>query len=94
VSADAFQIYRGLDLLTAKPEPHLLDAVPHHLIGTIPASEKMNAEKFRVLAIGAIRAIHARGRCAFVVGGNGMYIQRLRMACRLCRPRTPNFASN
>jgi tRNA dimethylallyltransferase len=77
VSADAFQIYRGLDLLTAKPEQHLLDAVPHHLIGTIPLSEKMNAEKFRVLATGAIRAIHARGGPAFVVGGNGMYTKAL-----------------
>jgi tRNA dimethylallyltransferase len=77
VSADAFQIYAGLDLLTAKPDPATLATVPHHLISTIPASEKMNAEKFRVLAIGAIRAIHARGRRAFVVGGNGMYIKAL-----------------
>jgi tRNA dimethylallyltransferase len=77
VSADAYQIYRGLDLLTAKPEQHLLDAVPHHLVGTIPLSEKMNAERFRVLAIGAIRAIHARGRRAFAAGGNGMYIKAL-----------------
>jgi tRNA dimethylallyltransferase len=77
VSADAFQIYVGLDLLTAKPDPATLGAVPHHLIGTVPASEKMNAEKFRVLAIGAIRGIRARAHRAFVVGGNGMYIKAL-----------------
>jgi tRNA dimethylallyltransferase len=77
VSADAFQIYRGLGLLTAQPEQHLLDAVPHHLIGALPASEKMNAEKFRMRAIGAVRGIQARGRRAFVVGGNGMYIKAL-----------------
>ena len=47
VSADAFQIYRGLDLLTAKPEPSTLAKAPHHLIGTVPLTEEMNAEKFR-----------------------------------------------
>ena len=77
VGADAFQVYAGFDLLTAKPEPATLSAVPHHLIDSIAISEKMNAEKFRVLAIGALRAIHARGRQAFVVGGNGMYVKAL-----------------
>ena len=77
VSADAFQVYAGLDLLTAKPDAATLAAVPHHLIGMIPTSEKMNAERFRQLAIGAMRTIHARRRQAFVVGGNGMYIKAL-----------------
>ena len=47
VSADAFQIYRGLNVLTAKPEAATLARAPHHLIGTIPLTEEMNAEKFR-----------------------------------------------
>ena len=51
VSADAFQIYRGLDLLTAKPEASILAKAPHHLIGTIPVCEEMNAEKFRCAAL-------------------------------------------
>ena len=51
VSADAFQIYRGLDLLTAKPDALTLAKAPHHLIGTIPTSEEMNAEKYRQEAI-------------------------------------------
>ena len=46
VSADAFQIYRGLDLLTAKPDGSTLAKAPHHLIGTVPLTEEMNAEKF------------------------------------------------
>ena len=49
VSADAFQIYRGLDLLTAKPDASTLANAPHHLIGTVPFTEAMNAEKFRRL---------------------------------------------
>jgi tRNA dimethylallyltransferase len=47
VSADAFQIYRGLNLLTAKPDAATLAKAPHHLIGTVPLHEEMNAEKFR-----------------------------------------------
>ena len=41
VSADAFQIYRGLDLLTAKPESSTLATAPHHLIGIVPLGEEM-----------------------------------------------------
>ncbi len=77
VSADAFQLYAGLDLLTAKPEAPILRAVPHHLIGTIALSETMDAERFRSAALDAIAAIHARGRPALVVGGSGMYVQAL-----------------
>ncbi len=77
VGADAFQIYVGLDLLTAKPDEATRARVPHHLIGITPLSEAMNAERFRVAAIAAIQNIHARGKRAFVVGGSGMYIQAL-----------------
>jgi tRNA dimethylallyltransferase len=77
VSADAFQIYRGLDLLTAKPNAKTLAKVPHHLIGTLSPLEEMNAEKFRRLALGAISEIHSRGKLAIVVGGSGLYIKAL-----------------
>src|SRR5438105_2227601 len=69
VSADAFQIYRGLDLLTAKPDAATRANAPHHLIGEIPLTQKMNAEKFRVLAETAIRDINTRGKLAMVVSG-------------------------
>ena len=77
VSADAFQIYRGLDSLTAKPDPTTLAKVSHHLIGTTSVSEEMNAEKFRKLAIQAISEIHSRGKLAIVVGGSGLYVKAL-----------------
>ena len=77
VSADAFQVYRGLDLLTAKPDAATLRSVPHHLIGTIPLTEAMNAEKFRGAAVRALRDIRARDKPAFVVGGTGMYVKAL-----------------
>ena len=77
VSADAFQIYRGLDLLTAKPDAITLAKAPHHLIGTMSIIEEMNAEKFRKLALQTISGINSRGKLAVVVGGNGLYVKAL-----------------
>ena len=73
VSADAFQIYRGLDLLTAKPDPVALAKAPHHLIGFVPLYEEMNVEKYRTAA----EAIILRGKPAIFVGGTGLYIKAL-----------------
>ncbi|MFZ0917588.1 MAG: tRNA (adenosine(37)-N6)-dimethylallyltransferase MiaA [Candidatus Udaeobacter sp.] len=77
VSADAFQIYRGLDLLTAKPDDSILAKAPHHLIGTTALSEEMNAEKYRRAASRAVEEINSRGNLAMVVGGSGLYIRAL-----------------
>ena len=77
VSADAFQIYRGLNLLTAKPDQATLAKAPHHLIGNVPLSEEMNAEKYRAAAEEIIRDIHARGKSVIVVGGSGLYVKAL-----------------
>ena len=73
LSADAFQIYRGLDLLTAKPDRETLAKVPHHLISVAPLSEPMHAEKFRAAA----EEIIDRGTPVIVVGGTGLYIKTL-----------------
>ncbi|SRR5438067_3387721 len=77
VSADAFQIYRGLDLLTAKPDASTLGKAPHHLIGTMPLHQEMNAEKYRRAASRAVNEINSRSRLALVVGGSGLYIKAL-----------------
>ncbi len=77
VSADAFQVYRGLNLLTAKPDVATLAKVPHHLIGTTPVHEEMNVEEFCRAASRAIDEIHSRGKPAIVVGGSGLYIKAL-----------------
>jgi tRNA dimethylallyltransferase len=77
VSADAFQIYRGLDLLTAKPERSTLAKAPHHLVAAIPVSEEMNAEKYRRATTYAIEQINSRGKLAIIVGGSGLYINAL-----------------
>ena len=77
VGADAFQIYRGLDLLTAKPEPATLARAPHHLIGEIPLTEHFDVAKYAALADARIAGIQARGRLPIVVGGTGLYIRAL-----------------
>ena len=73
LSADAFQIYRGLDLLTAKPDFATRAKAPHHLIGAVTLNEEMNAEKFRERAQDFI----AQGKPLIVVGGTGLYIKAL-----------------
>src|ERR1700730_3632030 len=77
INADAFQIYRGLDLLTAKPGAVTLAKAPHHLIKTMSILDEMNAEKFRKLALQAISEVPSRGKLAIVVGGSGLYIKAL-----------------
>jgi tRNA dimethylallyltransferase len=77
VSADAFQIYEGLPLLTAKPDADILSLAPHHVINAVPLREEMNAERFRQLALQAIDAIRAKGKPVLVVGGSGLYVKAL-----------------
>ena len=77
VSADAFQIYRGLDLLAAKPDAATVAKAPHHLIGTISILDETSAAKFRERALVTISEIHSRDKLSIVVGGSGLYIKAL-----------------
>ena len=91
VSADAFQIYRGLDLLTAKPDATTLAKAPHHLVGTMSILDEMNAEKFRTLALSAISEIHSRGKFAIVAGGSGLYLKALTHGLSVVPPADPDL---
>ncbi len=77
VSADAFQIYAGLDILTAKPSPELLARVPHHLISEIPLNQAFDVAQFLELATARIDDIRRRNRLPILVGGTGLYIRAL-----------------
>ncbi|MDI1312208.1 tRNA (adenosine(37)-N6)-dimethylallyltransferase MiaA [Prosthecobacter sp.] len=77
VNADAFQLYAGMDLLTAKPAPAELARVPHHLYGVIPLTEACDAQRYHALALPVIHDIAARGRVPIVVGGSGLYLKAL-----------------
>lgn len=77
VSVDAFQMYQGLNVLTAKPEPALLRRVPHHLIDVLSLTEKNHVARFLEMAEEALTTITRRGRPALLVGGTGLYIHAL-----------------
>jgi tRNA dimethylallyltransferase len=77
VCADAFQLYAGLPILTAQPGADELAAAPHHLYGTVPLTEDMDAARYSRMADEVIAEIQARGRPAVITGGSGLYIKAL-----------------
>ncbi len=77
VSADSQQLYRGLDVGTAKPAAEERAAVPHHLLDVAVPGEGMDAKRWCALADSAIADIVARGRFPLVTGGTGLYLRTL-----------------
>ncbi len=77
VGADAYQIYRGMDIGTAKPTPEELVGVVHHLIDVADPDEHFDAHRYVELADEAIAAVSSRGKDAIIVGGTGLYIRAL-----------------
>lgn len=77
ISADSMQVYRRMDIGTAKPTADELAAVRHHLIDIRDFNEKFSAADFITEAKTALADISARGRLPFVVGGTGMYSEML-----------------
>jgi len=73
VAIDAFTVYRGMDVGTAKPSPAERARVPHHLVDALDPSEELTVVRFRAMARAAIADIHARGAVALLVGGSGLY---------------------
>jgi tRNA dimethylallyltransferase len=74
VSADSRQVYRGMDIGTAKATAEEQARVPHHLIDVLDPDETMGLAQFQELAYTAIAEIAARGRVPFLVGGTGQYV--------------------
>ncbi|MGE0682646.1 MAG: tRNA (adenosine(37)-N6)-dimethylallyltransferase MiaA [Candidatus Binatia bacterium] len=77
VGADSRQVYRYLDIGTAKPTVDQQALVPHHLLDVVNPDERFDGARFRVLAVDAMRAILARGKRVLVVGGTGLYLRVL-----------------
>jgi tRNA dimethylallyltransferase len=77
VGADSVQVYRGLDIGSAKPTEAELDGVPHHLIDVVDPDEELDAARYARLADAAVADIVARGRVPIVVGGTGLWIRAL-----------------
>ena len=77
VSVDSAQIYKGMDIGTAKPGPEVLREAPHHLIDVIEPHERYSAARFRDDALAVMREITERDRIPLLVGGTMMYYQAL-----------------
>jgi len=77
VNADSQQVYRGLDVGTAKATAEERGRAPHHLLDLVEPGEGMDAARFAALADGAIAGVAARGRLPVVAGGSGLYLRAL-----------------
>lgn len=91
VGADAFQVYRGLDLLTAKPPGAALSRVPHHLVGTVPLTETFSVARYLEAALNAVAEIRSRGRLPIIAGGTGLYIRALTRGLSDAPPSSPEL---
>ncbi len=74
VSADSRQVYRYMDIGTAKPTPEERRRVPHHLIDVVNPDEEFTLAQFQEMAYSAIEDILRRGKTPFLVGGTGQYV--------------------
>ncbi len=77
ISADSMQVYKGMDIGTAKITPEEMRGVPHHLIDILEPEEDFNVFTFQTLAKEAANDIISRGKIPIVAGGTGFYIQAL-----------------
>lgn len=75
VSVDSMQVYRGMDIGTAKPTPAERAEIPHHLVDIADPSEDFSVARYRDAFDAAVQEIEARGRRALLVGGTGLYVR-------------------
>jgi tRNA dimethylallyltransferase len=75
VSGDSMQIYKGMDIGTAKIKPEEMGGIPHHLLDIRNPNESFSVAEFQQLVREKINEIHNRGRLPMLVGGTGLYIQ-------------------
>ncbi len=83
VSVDSMQVYRGMDVGTAKPTAAEQAEIPHHLLDLADPSEDFSVARFQTEAEAAIAGIESRGHRALLVGGTGLYMQAVVDGLRL-----------
>ena len=93
ISVDSMQVYRGLDIGTAKPSPTERQRVPHHLIDVADLSESFDAARFIQLAQTALEEIQARGRVPIFCGGTGLYFKAFLEGLGEAPPTDPRVRS-
>ena len=89
VSVDSAQVYRGMDIGTAKPDAELRARVPHHLVDIADPTDPYSAGRFRADALGAMRDIAARGKLPLLAGGTMLYFRALTSGLAELPPADP-----
>lgn len=74
ISADSMQIYKGMDIATAKPDEEEMSGIPHHLISIISPDEEFSVSRFCELAGKSVKDIVSRGKVPVLAGGTGLYV--------------------
>lgn len=77
ISADSMQVYRYMDIGSAKIKPEEMQGIPHHLIDVLMPEEEFNVFRFQEMAKAAMEGIYERGHIPIIAGGTGFYIQAL-----------------
>jgi len=75
ICGDAFQLYRGLPILTAQPSEQQSRGIPHHLFGSIDPAESCDVARWLALAKDVVQTISSRGSTPILVGGTGLYLK-------------------
>lgn len=77
ISADSMQVYRNMDIGSAKIRPEEMQGVPHHLVDVLDPREEFHIVRFQKMAKAAMEEIYAKGKIPILVGGTGFYIQAI-----------------
>lgn len=77
VSCDSMQIYKGMDIGTAKPTREEMEGIPHHMLDVVSPNEDFSVSRYCELAIPIVEDIIARGKTAIIAGGTGLYMDAL-----------------
>ncbi len=91
INADSMQVYRGMDIGTAKIPIPERKGIPHHLIDIVNPDQEFNAALFRVHALPIIEGLHAKRLPIMVVGGTGLYVKSLLGGLFRCPPSKPEL---
>ncbi|MDB9822455.1 tRNA (adenosine(37)-N6)-dimethylallyltransferase MiaA [Deltaproteobacteria bacterium] len=91
INSDSMQVYRGMDIGTAKPSLRERKGIVHHIIDVVDPDEEFNASIYCGLAGPVIRDIAQRGKVCFLVGGTGLYIKTLLGGLLKCPPVNPGL---
>ena len=77
ISADSIQVYKGMDIGSAKISEQEMQGIPHYLINVLDPAEEFNVHVFKTMAQQAVSEIYNKGKIPMIVGGTGFYIQAL-----------------